>query len=127
MFRGNDAFASFSVSDLAAAREFYAGTLGLEVATTDDAMGFLELHLGGGGRVLVYDKPDHQPATFTVLNFVVDDVEQAVDRLAGAGIEMLRYEGFEQDARGIARSDYGPPIAWFADPAGNVIAVMQAA
>ena len=84
----------------------------------------LRLHLGSGAEVFVYTKPDHVPATFTVLNFPVADIDAAVDELAGRGISFLRYEGFEQDAKGIMR-EAGPPIAWFTDPAGNILAVLQ--
>ena len=127
MFRDSRAFSSFSVEDLASARRFYGETLGLSVS--EDEMGFLELHLGGaGGRVLVYGKTDHQPATFTVLNFAVPDIERAVDGLVAAGVTMERYDVPEMaaDAKGIVRGEYGPPIAWFTDPARNVIAVMEA-
>ena len=121
MFRDSHAFSGFSTNDLPAATAFYARTLGLEVT---EANGMLTLHLADGGRVLVYPKDDHQPATFTVLNFPVDDIEQAVDRLTEAGVRFERYEGSGQDERGIMRQ-YGPPIAWFKDPAGNVLAVLQ--
>ena len=125
MFRDNEAFSSYSVDDLDRARGFYGETLGLEVG--EDPMGFLELRLAGGGRVMIYPKPDHQPATFTVLNFVVPNIEEAVDALAAAGVEMQQYDmaDIKTDERGIARGELGPPIAWFADPAGNVIAVIQ--
>lgn len=122
MFSSNDAFASFSVDDIGAAREFYGTTLGFDVR--EDEMGFLELRPGGGGRVLIYGKPDHRQATFTVLNIVVADIDSAVDRLTEAGIEMQRYEGFNQDAKGISR-ERGGTIAWFSDPAGNVVAVLE--
>lgn len=122
MFSSNDAFASFAVDDIGAAREFYGTTLGFEVR--EDEMGFLELQPAAGGRVLIYAKPDHQPATFTVLNIVVADIDSAVSRLVEAGIEMQRYEGFNQDAKGISREG-GGAIAWFSDPAGNVLAVLE--
>lgn len=125
MFRDNQAFSSYSVDDIERARGFYGETLGLEVG--EDPMGFLELRLAGGGRVMIYPKPDHQPATFTVLNFLVPNIDEAVDALTGAGVTMQQYDMAEikTDERGIARGDFGPPIAWFADPAGNVIAVIQ--
>ena len=125
MFTNNDAFASFSVADIGAAKEFYGRTLGFDI--TEDAMGFLQLKLGGGGRVLVYSKPNHEPATFTVLNIVVPDIEKAVDDLAAAGVAMQQYDmpEIKTDARGIARDEYGQAIAWFADPAGNIIAVLE--
>jgi predicted enzyme related to lactoylglutathione lyase len=122
VFSSNDAYASFSVDDIDAARAFYGTTLGFEVR--EDEMGFLELRPASGGRVLIYAKRDHQPATFTVLNIVVADIDRAVDGLVGAGIEMQRYEGFNQDSKGISR-EYGGTIAWFSDPAGNVLAVLE--
>ena len=124
MFADTKAFSSFAVDDLDKAQEFYAETLGIK--TTPEEMGFLTLHLDGGDRpTLIYPKPDFTPATYTVLNFPVDDVDKAVDELAARGVELLRYDGFDQDERGIARGDEGPFIAWFADPAGNILAVMQ--
>ena len=125
MFRDSHAFSGFSTSDLAKAREFYSDTLGLEVT---DENGMLNLHLAGGGMVLIYPKDDHEPATFTVLNFPVTDIDKAADELIAAGIQFERYEGANQDERGIARPpkpEYGPPIAWFKDPAGNVLSVLQ--
>jgi catechol 2,3-dioxygenase-like lactoylglutathione lyase family enzyme len=125
MFRDSHAFSGFSTSDLDKAREFYSGTLGLEVT---DENGMLNLQLAGGGRVLIYPKDNHEPATFTVLNFPVTDIDKAADELIAAGIQFERYEGANQDERGIARPpkpEYGPPIAWFKDPAGNVLAVLQ--
>jgi catechol 2,3-dioxygenase-like lactoylglutathione lyase family enzyme len=121
MFRDSHAFSGFSSNDIPKAREFYAQTLGLEVTEED---GMLSLHLAGGGTVLIYPKPNHEPASFTVLNFPVADIDQAVDRLTKAGIRFERYEGSSQDERGIMR-EYGPPIAWFKDPAGNVLSVLQ--
>ncbi|HWL50279.1 MAG TPA: VOC family protein [Acidimicrobiia bacterium] len=122
MFENTKAFSGFSVDDLDRARQFYEGTLGLRVT---DENGLLGLHIDGGGDILVYPKPDHTPATFTVLNFPVDDIDRAVDDLTGSGIEMVRYEGMSQDEKGIMRDDFGPPIAWFLDPAGNVLSVLQ--
>jgi predicted enzyme related to lactoylglutathione lyase len=116
------AFSGFSVDDLEAAREFYAGVLGLDVS---EANGLLTLHLPGGRDVLVYAKPNHEPATFTILNFPVPDIDTAVDYLAARGVRFERYQGFAQDDRGIQRDPNGPPIAWFTDPAGNVFAVLQ--
>jgi catechol 2,3-dioxygenase-like lactoylglutathione lyase family enzyme len=122
MFGTTRAFAGFSVDDIGAARDFYAGTLGLEVAET---AGLLELRLGGGGTVLVYPKPDHVPASFTVLNFPVDDIGSAVDGLRAAGVRILTYPHLgPADERGIHRGG-GPDIAWFADPAGNVLSVLS--
>ncbi|MFL5725847.1 MAG: VOC family protein [Chloroflexota bacterium] len=119
--KDNPAFSGFSATDIAAERAFYAETLGVE-ATEDHGM--LNLALAGGQRVLVYPKPDHQPATFTVLNFEVDDIDAAVDELTAKGVTFERYEGLGQDAKGIAR-EYPPPIAWFKDPAGNILSLIQ--
>jgi catechol 2,3-dioxygenase-like lactoylglutathione lyase family enzyme len=121
MIRDSRAFSGFSSNDVAKAREFYAEKLGLEV--TEDH-GMLTLHLTGGGKVIVYPKPNHEPATFTVLNFPVKDIGSTVDSLAKAGIEFERYEGMDQDPRGISRGE-GPRIAWFKDPAGNILSVIQ--
>ncbi len=85
----------------------------------------LTLHVAGGFKVLVYPRVDHRPASFTILNFPVDDIDQAVDGLADRGVQFQRYDGFDQDAKGIARGPEGPPIAWFRDPAGNILAVLQ--
>ena len=120
MFASVNAFSSFAVPDLRAARDFYAGTLGIR---TSEEGGILTLHLGDWS-VLVYPKPDHQPATYTVLNFPVEDVERAVDELSDRGVRFERYEAFEQDDKAIARGE-GPPIAWFKDPAGNILSVLQ--
>jgi len=117
----SQAFSGFSSKDIAKARGFYAQTLGLKVT---EANGMLSLHLAGGGKVLIYPKADHQPASFTVLNFPVEDIDQAVDELTRAGIQFERYGTFKQDARGILREG-GPPIAWFKDPAGNILSVLQ--
>ncbi|RLK60587.1 VOC family protein [Actinokineospora cianjurensis] len=119
MFTETKAFSGFSVDDIPTAELFYGSTLGLRVTEEN---GMLTLHLGGGGTVLVYPKPNHVPATFTVLNFPVADVESAVDELVGKGVRFERYES--TDERGIMRG-YGPPIAWFTDPAGNVLSVLE--
>ncbi len=120
-------FSGFAVPDIEAARVFYRDTLGL--AVRDEMMGFLRITLPGGTEVMVYDKPDHQPAVFTILNFEVDDIDMAVDALTEAGVTFERYEGFEHDDQGIVRGDgteeEGGPIAWFTDPAGNILAVLQ--
>ena len=121
MFRDSHAFSGFSTSDLATARDFYEHTLGLRVT---EANGMLTLHLGGGGTVLIYAKDNHEPATFTVLNFPVDAIDDVVDRLTAAGVTFEHYEGVGQDERGVARA-YPPPIAWFKDPAGNILSVIQ--
>jgi predicted enzyme related to lactoylglutathione lyase len=117
------AFSAFSVDDIAAARAFYGDTLGVQVEALDN--GLLVLQLAGGHEAIVYPKPDHRPATFTILNFAVADIEQAVDELTAAGVPMIRYERLGQDERGISRNAGGPPIAWFNDPARNILAVLQ--
>lgn len=125
MFKDSPAFSGFSVNDLAKAKAFYQLTLGLEVS---DEMGMIQLHLATGGKVFVYAKPDHQPATYTVLNFPVDDIDQAVAELSAKGLTFERYEGMHQDEQGIMRgraAGMGPDIAWFKDPAGNILAVLQ--
>lgn len=121
MFAKTKAFSGFAVTDVAAAKSFYGDTLGLEVT---EQHGILTLHLATGATVIVYPKPDHTPATYTILNFPVDDIDAAVDELAGKGVTMVRYEGFEQDERGVFRGG-GPYIAWFTDPAGNILSVLQ--
>ncbi len=122
MLRDAPAFSGFSVDDIEAARTFYADVLGLDV---DEQNGMLTLHLAGGGSVLIYPKGDqHVPASFTVLNFPVDDVGTAVDALTGRGVQILRYPDMGQDERGIMRAG-GPLIAWFSDPAGNVLSVLE--
>jgi predicted enzyme related to lactoylglutathione lyase len=122
MFSDTPAFSSFAVDDLDAARSFYGETLGLTVS--DGPMGVLSLDLAGDRSILIYPKPDFAPATYTILNFPVDDVEAAVDELTSRGVAFERYEGFEQDEKGIARAG-GPDIAWFKDPAGNILAVLK--
>jgi predicted enzyme related to lactoylglutathione lyase len=121
MFQTAKAFGSFAVDDLAAAQKFYGETLGLGVSEEDGA---LMLHLAGDHRILVYAKPDHAPATFTILNFPVDDIDQAVDELTVRGVAIQRYEDFQTDDSGIYRGQ-GHSIAWFTDPAGNVLSVIQ--
>jgi catechol 2,3-dioxygenase-like lactoylglutathione lyase family enzyme len=116
------AFSGFAVPDIAAARAFYGDTLGIKVSEED--MGLLNLHLAEGKDVIVYPKPDHTPATYTILNFPVDDIDATVDELAAKGVQFLKYDGFGQDEKGIARGPEGPPIAWFTDPAGNVLSVL---
>jgi catechol 2,3-dioxygenase-like lactoylglutathione lyase family enzyme len=121
MFAKSKAFSGFAVPDVAAAKAFYADTLGLDVTERN---GMLTLHLATGGVVIVYPKPDHAPAAYTILNFPVDDIDAAVDALAGKGVAMVRYPGMEQDERGIMRAG-GPYIAWFTDPGGNILSVLQ--
>lgn len=122
MLRDSAAFSGFSTNDLDAARAFYGDTLGLDV-TVDEEMELLSLNLAGGTTVMIYAKPTHQPATFTVLNFPVPDVEAVVDDLTAKGVTFERYDGYGQDDKGVARGN-GPAIAWFTDPAGNVLAVL---
>ena len=125
MFKPKTAFSGFSVNDLAKAKEFYTQTLGLKVV--EEGVG-LRLHLPGGGTAFAYPKDDHQPATFTLLDFVVDDIDEAADELKSRGVYFDRYEGMPQDEKGIMRGiaqNMGPDIAWFKDPAGNVLAVLQ--
>lgn len=121
MLRDSEAFSGFAVPDIDQARDFYGTTLGMRVS--DGPMGLLTLHPAGGRDIVVYPRPDHVPATYTILNFPVEDVDAAVDELTSRGVEFLRYEGFEQDDKGIARGD-GPNIAWFTDPAGNILSVL---
>ena len=123
MFGNSQAFNSFSVDNLGKAKQFYAETLGVKV--TED-FGVLMLHLSGDRPTMLYPKDDHQPATFTVLNFSVDDIESAVEQLKQRGVQFEHYEGtaVETDEDGIFRKE-GPPIAWFKDPAGNVLAVIK--
>jgi catechol 2,3-dioxygenase-like lactoylglutathione lyase family enzyme len=124
MFDKTEAFSGFAVKDLDEARRFYGETLGMEFS--EGEMGFLRLHVAGGHDILVYPKPDHPPANYTMLNFLVDDVDATVDELASRGVKFERYEGFDQDERGVARGDEGPAIAWFEDPSGNILSVLEA-
>jgi predicted enzyme related to lactoylglutathione lyase len=121
MFADTKAFSGFAVDDVPKAEEFYGETLGLE---TSEAHGILTLHLAGDRPTIVYPKPDHTPASYTILNFPVEDIDQAVDALTERGVQIERYDGFEQDEKGIMRAG-GPYIAWFKDPAGNVLSVLQ--
>jgi len=122
MFKDSKAFSGFSSNEIAASKTFYAETLGLDVSEEMDGLG---LHLAGGGEVFIYPKDNHVPASFTVLNFPVGDIDAAVDGLTAAGVAFERYEGFDQDEKGIARGDEGPAIAWFKDPAGNILSVLS--
>jgi catechol 2,3-dioxygenase-like lactoylglutathione lyase family enzyme len=121
MFENTTAFSGFAVDDIEAAKKFYGETLGLKAS---EQYGLLTLHLAGGRDTLVYPKPDHTPATYTILNFRVDDIDAAVDELIGRGVELEKYDGLGQDEKGINRAG-GPYIAWFKDPAGNILAVLQ--
>jgi catechol 2,3-dioxygenase-like lactoylglutathione lyase family enzyme len=123
MLANTKAFSGFAVDDMEKAREFYGETLGLK---TSEENGLLTLHLAGDRPTLVYPKPDHEPANYTILNFPVDDIDEAVDRLAERGVRFERYDGFDQDEKGISRG-MGPNIAWFKDPAGNILAVLEEA
>src|SRR5919108_3202512 len=123
MLAKSKAFSGFAVDDLDRAREFYEGTLGLDVA--EDDMGVLTLKLAGDRPTLIYPKPDFTAATYTILNFPVENIEDAVDELVSRGVRFEGYDGFEQDAKGIARDRNGPPIAWFKDPAGNILGVLD--
>lgn len=125
MFQPKTAFSGFSVNDLAKAKAFYIQILGLQVV--EEGVG-LRLHLPGGGTAFAYPKDDHQPATFTLLDFVVDDIDEAVDELKSRGVSFDRFAGMSQDEKGIMRGisqHMGPDIAWFKDPAGNMLAVLQ--
>ena len=121
MLEKSKAFSGFAVNDLEKARAFYGETLGLK---TSEEHGLLTLHLAGGRDTLVYPKENHTPATYTILNFPVADVEAAVDALVASGMRFERYPGMEQDEKGIMRGN-GPDIAWFTDPAGNILSVIQ--
>ena len=121
MLADSKAYSGFAVDDIQKAREFYGESLGLK---TSEEYGLLTLHLAGDRPTLVYPKPDHTPAEYTILNFPVDDIDQAVDELASRGISFERYDGADQDEKGIHRGE-GPYIAWFKDPAGNVLSVLQ--
>jgi catechol 2,3-dioxygenase-like lactoylglutathione lyase family enzyme len=122
MFADTKAFSGFAAPDLEKQREFYGDTLGIRTTMEND---LLTLHLAGDRDTLVYPKPDFTPATYTILNFVVDDIDKAVDELTARGVQFERYDGFDQDEKGIARGQ-GPNIAWFTDPAGNILAVLEA-
>jgi catechol 2,3-dioxygenase-like lactoylglutathione lyase family enzyme len=124
MLADSEAFSGFAAPDLAEARRFYADTLGLRVSELDDQGGLFTLHLGGGRDVVVYVKPDHAPATYTILNFPVEDVEGTVDGLIQRGVVFEQYDGIEQDDKGINRGQ-GPLIAWFRDPAGNILSIIE--
>jgi len=131
MLKDAKAFSGFAVDDVPRAKEFYGTTLGLEVA--DAALGVegadvpagLEIHLGAGTRIGIYSKPDHTPATFTILNFMVEDIERAVDELSARGVRFEHYEMPKTDAKGIHRTPEVHPDAWFRDPAGNILSIIQ--
>lgn len=123
MLGDKKATSGFAVKDLDAAREFYEGTLGIEIEVLTEEFGVTALKLAGGD-VLMYLNPEMTPASYTMLNFEVDDIDATVDALAERGVSFQRYDGFDHDEKGIVRGP-GPQIAWFEDPSGNVIAVMQ--
>jgi catechol 2,3-dioxygenase-like lactoylglutathione lyase family enzyme len=128
MLENSKAFSGFAVDDLAAAERFYRETLGLNVEILDEANGLMALHLAGGRDTLVYRSTDLQPASYTILNFPVEDIDAAVDELSGRGVRFERYDGFPQDEKGVMRgiaANRGPDVAWFKDPAGNVLSVLQ--
>ena len=126
MFKDTKAFSGFSVNDLQKAQEFYGQTLGLDVS---ESHGLLELHIAGGTTILMYPKENHTPATFTILNFPVDNIDEAVDKLTNRGVQFEHYEdGPKTDEKGILRGreqNMGPDIAWFKDPAGNILSVLE--
>jgi catechol 2,3-dioxygenase-like lactoylglutathione lyase family enzyme len=125
MFANAKAYSGFAVDDVDKARDFYGDTLGLKTSVEH---GLMTLHLAGDRPTLVYPKPDHTPATYTILNFPVDDIDKAVDELAARGVQFERYDGAGQDDKGVMRGlsrGEGPDIAWFKDPAGNILSVLQ--
>jgi catechol 2,3-dioxygenase-like lactoylglutathione lyase family enzyme len=123
MLKDSEAFSGYAVDDLDKARDFYGGTLGIETSMEEAG---LALRIAGRRPVFIYPKPNHEPATFTVLNFPVSDIDAAVDQLVAAGVKFEHYgEGFGQDAKGISRDPRGPKIAWFKDPAGNILSVIE--
>jgi catechol 2,3-dioxygenase-like lactoylglutathione lyase family enzyme len=121
MLEHTKAFSGFAVDDLDKARSFYGETLGIR---TSEENGLLTLHLAEDRNVLVYPKPDVVPGNYTILNFPVDDIDAAVDELNSRGVQFERYDGFDQDEKGIARGE-GPEIAWFKDPAGHILSVLK--
>jgi catechol 2,3-dioxygenase-like lactoylglutathione lyase family enzyme len=125
MLENSKAFSGFAVKDMAKAKEFYGETLGLEVNVLDEENGLMQLEFANERPTLIYQQPAMTPASYTILNFQVDDIDQAVDELSGHGVTFERYEEFDQDDKGIAREGAGPQIAWFKDPFGNVLSVLQ--
>lgn len=124
MFANTKAYSGFAVDDLQQARDFYGETLGLSLSVLDEEHGLLSLHLAGDRDTLVYRSPGFTPASYTILNFPVEDIDSAVEELTKRGAHFERYENFEQDEKGVFRGG-GPYIAWFKDPAGNVLSVLQ--
>src|SRR5687767_1754087 len=127
MIKGAKAFSGFSVNDVQKAKEFYGKTLGMKVSEVPDMGDLLELQIARGAKVLIYPKPNHTPASFTILNFPVDDVDEAVDELTRRGVRFEHYNDgdIKTDEKGISRGNGGPTIAWFKDPAGNVLSVLE--
>ena len=123
MLKNSNAFSGFSANDIAKEKEFYAGTLGLDVS---EAHGILTLRLAGGNNVIIYPKPNHVPATFTVLNFPVENIDLTVDELTKRGVRFEQYDlpEIKTDKKGIKRGN-GPTVAWFKDPAGNILSVVE--
>jgi catechol 2,3-dioxygenase-like lactoylglutathione lyase family enzyme len=124
MFKHTKAYSGFSVNDLQKAKQFYSNILGLTVV--DNPMGLMKLQIEGANNILIYPKPDHTPATFTILNFPVEDIDRAVDELTAKGVQFEHYGGdIQTDAKGVSRGNGGPNIAWFKDPAGNILSVLE--
>jgi len=128
MFKGSKAFTSFSVNDINKAKDFYGKTLGLDVEEVKEMKGLLNLNIADGNKIMIYHRPNHTPAAYTVLNFPVNNIDKIVDELTNKGIKLERYKELEQDEKGILRGksmNKGPDIAWFTDPAGNIISVIE--
>jgi predicted enzyme related to lactoylglutathione lyase len=128
MFKGSKAFTSFSVNDINKAKDFYSKTLGLDVEEVKEMKGLLILNIADKNKIMIYHRPNHTPAAYTVLNFPVDNIDKAVDELTNKGIKLERYKGMDQDEKGILREtsiNKGPDIAWFTDPAGNILSIIQ--
>ena len=124
MLKQSKAFSGFSTNDINKTKEFYSNILGLEVK--DSMMGILEVHTNGNNPIIIYPKPNHEPATFTVLNFPVEDIDKAVDVLIAKGVVFEQYEGeIKTDEKGISRNNGGPTIAWFKDNAGNILSLIE--
>jgi predicted enzyme related to lactoylglutathione lyase len=128
MLENSKAYSGFAVKDLQKAKEFYGETLGLKTEVIDEENGLMTLHLAGDRPTIIYQQPDSTPASYTILNFPVDDIDAAADELSKRGITFERYDAFEHDEKGIARGlaqNRGPDIVWFKDPFGNVLSVLQ--
>ncbi|WPP53035.1 VOC family protein [Catalinimonas niigatensis] len=124
MFKNSKVFSGFSVNNLEKAKTFYSEVLGMEVV--DNPMGLIALQIEGSHNIIIYPKPNHEPATFTILNFPVDDIDQVVDELTRRGVSFEQYDGdIKTNEKGICRSEHGPDIAWFKDPAGNILSVLE--